>query len=113
MSESNSSSLGKRLGTRGALLFGIPLAILVVGFGLYWFSRSRAESLDDVYGKRSGSRATASVNGTRVLGEMFIKNGHKIRTLTRLSPGINDRADVIEDHQLRSLRASGDFSVAG
>ena len=95
MSDSNSSSRGKRLGTRGALLFGIPLAILVVGFGIYLFSGRRAESLDDAYGKRSGSRATASVNGTRVLGEMFMKNGHKIRTLTRLSPGINDRADVI------------------
>ena len=96
MSDSYLSGLGKRLGTRGALAIGIPLALLVVGGGLYFYgSRSRAENLDSVYGKRSGSRATASVNGTRVLAEMFIKNGHRVRTLSRLSPGINQRADVI------------------
>ena len=96
MSDSYLSGLGKRLGTRGALAIGIPLALLVVGGGLYFYgSRSRAENLDSVYGKRSGRQATASVNGTRVLAEMFIKNGHRVRTLSRLSPGINQRADVI------------------
>ncbi len=96
MSDNYLSGLGKRLGTRGALAIGIPLALLVVGVGLYFYgSRSRAENLDSVYGKRSGRQATASVNGTRVLAEMFIKNGHRVRTLSRLSPGINQRADVI------------------
>ncbi|MGI8977694.1 MAG: DUF4350 domain-containing protein [Pirellulaceae bacterium] len=95
MSDSYLSGLGKRLGTRGALAIGIPLVLLLVVGVYYYGGGSRAESLDSVYGKRSGRGATASVNGTRVLAEMFIKNGHRLRTLSRLSPGINQRADVI------------------
>ncbi|MBC7852730.1 MAG: hypothetical protein IAF94_04770, partial [Pirellulaceae bacterium] len=95
MSDSYLSGLGKRLGMRGALAIGIPLVLLLVVGVYYYGGGTRAESLDSVYGKRSGTRATASVNGTRVLAEMFIKNGHRLRTLSRLSPGINQRADVI------------------
>ncbi len=96
MSDNFLTRLGERLGTRGALAIGIPLGIAILAAGLYFYGgRTRAESLDSIYGKRSGRGATASVNGTRVLAEMFIKGGHKVRTLSRLSPGIHDRADVI------------------
>jgi hypothetical protein len=86
--------LAIRLGIRGLIAVGVPLAMLVMYLLLYLLQGRKPEGLPSVYGKRSGG-ATGSVNGTRVLGEMFMKNGHKVRTLTRLSPGINDRADVI------------------
>lgn len=95
MSDNRLTGIGDRLGKRGVLAIGIPAAIVVLAAGMYYFGGRRAESLDSVYGKRSGSGATASVNGTRVLAEMFVRKGHKVRTISRLSPGINERADVI------------------
>lgn len=95
MSDNRLTGIGDRLGKRGVLAIGIPSVIVVVAVAMYYFGGRRAESLDSVYGKRSGSGATASVNGTRVLAEMFVRKGHKVRTISRLSPGINERADVI------------------
>ena len=95
MSQSRAANPTKRIGVQGALLLAIPAVIVLLLLAFYFFSGSTSEDLDSVYGKRAGSRATASVNGTRVLAEMFRKSGHKLRTLTRLSPGINERADVI------------------
>ena len=87
--------LAIRLGVRGLIAIGVPLAVLVMYLMLYMLQGRKPEGLPSVYGKRSGSGATGSVNGTRVFAEMFVKQGHKVRTLSRLSPGINDRADVI------------------
>lgn len=95
MSQSRSTSPTQRMGMPGAILLAIPAGIVLLLLAFYFFGGSSSEDLDSVYGKRAGSRATGSVNGTRVLAEMFAKNGHKIRTLTRLSPGINERAEVI------------------
>ncbi len=58
------------------LLLGIYLLI----------TRARQETLPEVYGKRRGVNATESVNGTSVLAGMFNQAGHKVRTITRLSP---------------------------
>jgi hypothetical protein len=95
MSDNFLTGLGQRLGKRGALTIGIPLAIFVIAVAMYYWGGRKPESLDSIYGRRSGSGATASVNGTRVFAQMFVKRGHKVRTISRLSPGINDRADVI------------------
>lgn len=95
MSDTFLSRLAVRLGTRGLIVLGVPLALLLLGGVLYLLRGSKADELHSVYGKRNGSQATSSVNGTRVLAEMFIKNGHKLRTISRLSPGLNDKADVI------------------
>jgi len=51
--------------------------------------------LDDTYGQRTGPGAEKSVNGTRVLGEMFEKAGHRVLSWGRLSPRLRDRADCI------------------
>ena len=95
MSQAQTTNSTRQQKVRGALLFAIPAGILLVILGLYWFSGSSVEDLDSVYGKRAGRGASGSVNGTRVLAEMYAKNGHKLRTLSRLSPGINERAEVI------------------
>ncbi|MFN0017845.1 MAG: hypothetical protein ACKVP0_06270 [Pirellulaceae bacterium] len=86
--------LATRLGIRGLIYLGIPLAMLFLYLFLSLFQGSGG-GLPSVYGKRSGREATSSVNGTRVFAEMFVRSGRKVRTITRLSPGINDRADVI------------------
>ncbi|MBN2216788.1 MAG: hypothetical protein JW719_05395 [Pirellulales bacterium] len=49
--------------------------------------------LEDTYGQRAG--AEKSVNGTRVLGEMFEKAGHRVLSWGRLSPRLENRADCI------------------
>ena len=95
MSDTFVKHLALRLGIRGLIAIGVPLVLLLLGGMLYLLQGPKGESLHSVYGKRSGREATASVNGTRVLAEMFIKNGHKLRTISRLSPGLNDKADVI------------------
>ena len=46
------------------------------------------------YGQRKGA-ATYSVNGTRVLGEMFEAEGHEVYSWRWLSPRVQDRADCI------------------
>jgi hypothetical protein len=47
------------------------------------------------YGQRSGPYASASVNGTAVLGEMFEQAGHKVTSWQSLSPRLSKRADCI------------------
>jgi len=51
--------------------------------------------LDDTYGQRTGIGAEKSVNGTRVLGELFEKAGHRVLSWNRLSPRLRERADCI------------------
>lgn len=50
--------------------------------------------IDATYGQCSGSGAS-SVNGTRVLAEMFELAGHRVTTASRLTPKLRQRADVI------------------
>ncbi len=49
--------------------------------------------LDTQYGRVSGWGGS-SVNGTRVLADMFADRGHKVDTYEHLSPSLQ-RADVI------------------
>ncbi len=53
-----------------------------------------SEDIDHTYGKRRGSNGGDSVNGTRVLAEMFEGYGHKVTTRAYLSPKVSD-VDVI------------------
>jgi hypothetical protein len=51
--------------------------------------------IDSLYGRRSGTGAAGSVNGTAVLAEMFGRAGHTVSTQRILSPRVRDRADCI------------------
>ncbi|NLE39799.1 MAG: hypothetical protein GX621_17405 [Pirellulaceae bacterium] len=53
------------------------------------------QPLEDAYGQRRGVGVEKSVNGTRVLGEMFEKAGHTVFSWRRLSPRLRQRADCI------------------
>ena len=66
---------------------GLALVCLVlVGCG---------KSIERQYGQRHGPGATASVNGTAVLAEMFEQSGDKVFSTRWLSPRIERRADCI------------------
>jgi len=52
------------------------------------------EYIDDLYGRRRGPGASASVNGTAVLASMFEHAGHKVSTWWAISPRL-DSADCI------------------
>ena len=54
-----------------------------------------SRGIDTVYGQRQGLGASASVNGTAVLGEMFEKAGHRVFSWRVLSPRLQKRADCI------------------
>lgn len=54
-----------------------------------------AEDIDTVYGKRRGTSAAESVNGTAVLGRMFEQAGHQVRSWQWLSPRLRDNSDTI------------------
>jgi len=54
-----------------------------------------SRDLDTVYGQRQGPGASASVNGTAVLGEMFEQAGHRVFSWPSLSPRLSKRADCI------------------
>jgi hypothetical protein len=88
------ASLLRRLKFK-VLLYGGALVVLVIFLLISYGLSGRGERLDTAYGKRRGIGAEASVNGTKVLGEMFSRAGHNVRTINRLSPGLNDRVDVI------------------
>jgi hypothetical protein len=51
--------------------------------------------LETRYGQRSGPGATTSVNGTGVLGAMFEAAGHKVVSMSALSPRLSRWADCI------------------
>jgi hypothetical protein len=54
-----------------------------------------SRGIDTHYGQRNGSGASASVNGTAVLGEMFEQAGHRVFSWGALSPRLRSRADCI------------------
>ena len=54
-----------------------------------------SRDIDTDYGQRQGPGASASVNGTAVLGEMFEKAGHHVFSWHTLSPRVQQRADCI------------------
>ena len=68
--------------------FLIPLLLVVLVAGC------DDDDIETTYGRRSGMGAS-SVNGTRVLSEMFELAGHQVTTAGRLTPKLRERADVI------------------
>ena len=74
-------------------IIGAVLAIGAVGLGAYMSGR-RDEQLPTTYGRRRGSEAAGSVNGTNVLSEMFKRGGHRVTSMQRLSPKVHE-FDVI------------------
>jgi hypothetical protein len=74
-------------------VLGLLLAIVMIGVGM-WLAGRRNESLPTAYGRRRGSEAGKSVNGTAVLAELFRRAGHRVTTFGRLSPKLEE-ADVI------------------
>lgn len=74
-------------------LLGLAAAILLILAGLFLASQ-RATTLPTAYGKRRGTAAAASVNGTAVLADMFKRAGHRVTTMGRLSPKVND-SDIV------------------
>jgi hypothetical protein len=72
---------------------GIGVAILLIVLGTLLTSR-RDEQLPTAYGRRRGSEAGRSVNGTAVLAEMFRAKGNRVTTASRLSPRL-EQVDVI------------------
>src|SRR5205807_1906907 len=66
----------------------IAAAVLILVGAL--LAGGRNESLTTTYGRRRGSSASRSVNGTAVLAELFKRAGHRVTTFTRFSPRVND-----------------------
>jgi hypothetical protein len=75
---------GDGSGRLGWLLAGVLLAA----------AGCAQQKIDTAYGKRRGSEGGDSVNGTRVLAEMFESYGHSVVTRRYLSPKMSDY-DVI------------------
>jgi hypothetical protein len=70
--------------------------VVLVLVGLYYFLHRRGfEALPTVYGQRRGLNAADSVNGTSVLAGMFTQAGHKVRTITRLSPRADEFQTIV------------------
>jgi hypothetical protein len=59
-----------------------------------YFYSQRYEELPTSYGRRRGPEYATSVNGTSVLGQMFTKYGHRVTSVSRMSPRLY-RAGVI------------------
>ncbi|HZN36090.1 MAG TPA: hypothetical protein VFB80_19805, partial [Pirellulaceae bacterium] len=53
---------------------GIAAAVVVIGLGA-WLAGRRDEQLTTLYGRRRGTEAVRSVNGTSVLSELFKRKG--------------------------------------
>lgn len=86
---------GAQIGIRLVALALLLLLLFVVGLiARAWFFTPQREVLPTSYGQRRGYLGARSVNGTAVLGGMFEKAGHKVRSVSRLSPGLN-KADTI------------------
>ncbi|MGO8690186.1 MAG: DUF4350 domain-containing protein [Thermoguttaceae bacterium] len=66
-----------------------PLSFILI------FSAGCQRDLETTYGQRNGPGATTSVNGTGVLGTMFEAAGHKVVSMSALSPRLSRWADCI------------------
>src|SRR5262245_39434888 len=74
-------------------VIGVICAVLLMVVGAMLAGR-RDEQLPTVYGRRRGSEAGRSVNGTAVLADMFRQAGNRVTTMSRFSPRLK-RYDVI------------------
>jgi uncharacterized protein DUF4350 len=74
-------------------IVGVVCAVVLMVVGALLAGR-RDEILPTVYGRRRGSEASRSVNGTAVLAEFFRRAGNRVTTLSRFSPKL-EQFDVI------------------
>lgn len=70
-------------------ILGVVAAVGLLALGMFLGGR-RDEQLTTLYGRRRGTEAIRSVNGTSVLAEMFKRRGNRVSTMSRLSPKVND-----------------------
>src|SRR5262245_4555636 len=91
----SSSPRGKPADTGGLTLpiVGAVCAIVLIGVGALLAGR-RDEQLPTTYGRRRGSEAGRSVNGTAVLADLFRRAGNHVTTMSRFSPKV-DQFDVV------------------
>ncbi|MEM8864627.1 MAG: hypothetical protein AAGF31_03670 [Planctomycetota bacterium] len=84
---------------------------LLAGLLLCFLTGCSDQYVNEQYGSRSGVGAD-SINGTTILGELFAKAGHRVRSVGRLYPKVGE-ADVIvwfpTDFQTPSQEAIGWF----
>src|SRR5436190_10785187 len=95
MSTASTASADSKTTQPGLLLpiLGVVGAVALLGLGVLLGGR-RDEQLTTLYGRRRGTEAIRSVNGTSVLAEMFKRRGHRVSTMSRLSPKV-DEFDVL------------------
>jgi hypothetical protein len=70
------------------------IAALVLG-GLTLLCGCRDEEISTEYGRRTGVRPKESVNGTTVLGDLFSRAGHSVRSKQMLTNQLREYAEVI------------------
>jgi hypothetical protein len=70
-------------------ILGIAGAVLLIIIGALLAGR-RDEQLPTIYGRRRGPESGRSVNGTAVLAELFKRKGHRVTTLGRFSPKLEE-----------------------
>lgn len=75
---------------------GVAAALLAF-FGLFllWSNMRWYETLPVEYGQRRGPEASESVNGTNVLSRLFTQAGHKVDSITRLSPRLEEYQTIV------------------
>ena len=81
-------------GSSGRVIVSLLFIIFIGAVAYLLASWSPSGEITSVYGKRSGTSAGISVNGTAVLAEMFEQRGSRVSSWRRLSPKLN-RADTI------------------
>ena len=74
----------------GIVVFG---GVAVLGYMFFYLGQD--EEIESAYGRRSGSLASRSVNGTAVLGQLFAGAGHSVRTKRLLTDAMMNQCDVI------------------
>lgn len=71
------------------------VVLIFAAIGLVMAFQQPEETLAVGYGRRDGFHYSTSVNGTGVFAEMCRKHGHKVSVVTRLSPSVRRKAQVI------------------
>ncbi|HEY2413130.1 MAG TPA: DUF4350 domain-containing protein [Pirellulaceae bacterium] len=75
-------------------ILGIVAALALVGLGIALAGR-RDEQLPVVYGRRRGSDAAGSVNGTAVLADLYRTSGRRVSTGIRFSPSLEKYNTIV------------------
>jgi hypothetical protein len=75
-------------------ILGVVAALALVGLGIALAGR-RDEQLPVVYGRRRGTEATGSVNGTAVLADLYRTAGRRVSTGIRFSPSLGKYSTIV------------------